>query len=75
MEFVKILKNKKFIVAVILLLLFNCVSFYITQQNNIEDFGLDIRVYSEQFRKNADIFESQSAKEELQKKNAEFVEL
>lgn len=72
MEFVKILKNKKFIVAVILLLLFNCVSFYITQQNNIEDFGLDIRVYSEQFRKNADIFEFPSAKEELQEKNAEF---
>lgn len=72
MEFIKILKNKKFIAAVILLLLFNCVSFYLTQQNNIEDFGLDIRVYSEQFRKNADIFESQSAKEELQKKNAEF---
>lgn len=72
MEFIKILKNKKFIVAVILLLLFNCVSFYLTQQNNIEDFGLDARIYSEQFRKNADIFESQSAKEELQKKNAEF---
>ena len=72
MEFIRIVKNKRFTAAVILLLLLNCVFFYLSQQNGIEDFGLNASVYSEQFYKNSDIFESPIAKEELQEKSAEF---
>ena len=45
MELCRIFKNKKFIAAVISLLLLNCVAFYITQQKNIEDFGIMIDTY------------------------------
>lgn len=72
MEFIRIIKNKKFIAVVILLLLLNCVTFYLTQQNSIEDLGLNINLYSEVFRENAYIFETSGAKEELQEKSAEF---
>lgn len=56
MELFKVLKNKKIIAAVILLLLLNCVSFYIIQQKSIEDFGVNVNIYSDTFRDNADIF-------------------
>lgn len=56
MELFRALKNKKFIAAVILLLLLNCVAFYITQQKIIEGFGVNIDTYSDTFRDNADIF-------------------
>ena len=56
MELFKVLKNKKIIAAVIILLLLNCVSFYITQQKSIEDFGANIYTYSGVFKDNADIF-------------------
>ena len=51
MELFRILKNKKFIAAVILLLLLNCVCFYITQQRSIEDLGVNIDTYSDIFKK------------------------
>ena len=56
MELFKVLKNRKFIAAVILLLLLNCVSFYITQQKSIEDYGIDVHTYSIVFKENSDIF-------------------
>lgn len=56
MELFNILKNKKIIAAVIVLLLLNCASFYITQQKSIEDFGVNVNIYSDTFRDNADIF-------------------
>ena len=56
MELFRIFKSKKFIAAVILLLLLNCVCFYITQQKSIEGFGVNIDTYSDTFRDNADIF-------------------
>lgn len=56
MELLKVLKNKKFIAAVILLLLLNCVFFYMTQQKSIEDLGLNIEVYSDVFKENTQFF-------------------
>lgn len=56
MELIRIFKNKKFIAAVITLLLLNCVSFYITQQKSLSDFGINIDTYSATFKDNADIF-------------------
>lgn len=72
MEFVRIVKNKKFMAAVILLLLLNCVFFYWTQQNSMKDLGLNARIYTEQFRQNAELFTAPDAKEKLQEKSAEF---
>lgn len=51
MELFRIFKSKKFMAAVILLLLLNCVFFYITQQKSIEALGLNIDVYSDVFKK------------------------
>ena len=56
MELIRIFKNKKFIAAVITLLLLNCVSFYITQQKSLSDFGINIDTYSATFKDNSDIF-------------------
>lgn len=64
MELLKVLKNKKFIAAVILLLLLNCVSFYVTQKKSVEDLGVNINTYSKVFNANSDIF-SESAAEDL----------
>ncbi len=62
MELLRILKNKKFILAVILLLLFNCAFFYITQQKSLDDLGINIKTYSAAFKENADIFSSSDEK-------------
>lgn len=56
MELFRVLKNKKFIAVVFLLLLLNCVVFYITQQKSIEGFGVNIDTYSDTFRDNAAVF-------------------
>lgn len=56
MELFRIIKSKKFIATVILLLLLNCVAFYITQQKSIEGLGVNVDTYSDTFRDNADIF-------------------
>lgn len=56
MELFRVLKNKKFIAAVILLLLLNCVALYITQQKSIQGFGVNIDTYSDTFRDNAAVF-------------------
>lgn len=71
MEFIRIFKNKKFIAAVIFLMLLNCALFYLTQQKNVKAFETDLPVYSETFRENAGIFEYRNPKEILQKKSAE----
>lgn len=72
MELFRILKNKKFIAAVILLLLLNCVAFYITQQKNIEDFGVSINTYSDIFSENSGILSSSGAEAEIIEKNNVF---
>lgn len=72
MELFRILKNKKFIAAVILLLLLNCVAFYITQQKNIEDFGVSINTYSDIFSENSGILSSSGAEAEIIEKNNDF---
>ena len=72
MELFRILKNKKFIAAVILLLLLNCISFYITQKKSIEDFGVNIDTYSDTFKKNADIFYLDNAEELIIEKSNRF---
>lgn len=72
MELFRVFKNKKFIAAVILLLLLNCVSFYISQQRSMEDLGTDIRTYSEVFRENADIFSAADAEKTVLEKNNRF---
>lgn len=72
MEFIKIVKNKKFIAAVILLLLFNCVSFYIAQQKNIKNSGTNIVAYSKAFSENADIFSSPDAEKIIKENNDKF---
>ena len=56
MELFRIIKSKKFIATVILLLLLNCVAFYITQQKSIEGLGVNVDTYSDTFRDNIDIF-------------------
>ncbi len=61
MELFRIFKNKKFIAAVILLLLFNCAAFYITQQKSIEDLGVNLSTYSKVFHDNEDIFKTSDA--------------
>ena len=67
MELFKILKNKKFIAAVILLLLLNCVCFYITQQRSIEEQEMSVESYSSVFSNNADVFTSKTTKYNLSK--------
>lgn len=69
MELIRIFKNKKFIAAVITLLLLNCVSFYITQQKNLSDFGINIDTYSATFKDNADIFTEVDKKSIIEKSN------
>ena len=69
MELIRIFKNKKFIVAVITLLLLNCVSFYITQQKSLSDFGINIDTYSATFKDNADIFTEVDKKSIIEKSN------
>lgn len=71
MELFRVLKNKKIIAAVILLLLLNCVSFYITQQRNIENLGVNIGTYSEIFKDNADVF-TETNKNSIIEKNNKF---
>lgn len=71
MELFRIFKNKKFIAAVIVLLLLNCVSFYITQQRNIEDFGVNVDTYSDTFKDNADVF-TEADKNLIIEKNNKF---
>lgn len=72
MELFRVLKNKKFIAAVILLLLLNCVAFYITQQKNIEGFGVSINTYSDIFSENSGILSSSDAEAEIIEKNNDF---
>lgn len=72
MELFRIFKNKKFIAAVLLLLLLNCVSFYITQQRSIEDLGISIDAYSNVFKDNADIFNSNYSKDLIMEKNGKL---
>lgn len=72
MELFKILKNKKFIAAVILLLLLNCVFFYITQQKNLKEFDINIDAYSRVFSENSYIFSEDNAKETVIEKNNEI---
>ena len=69
MELIRIFKNKKFIAAVITLLLLNCVSFYITQQKSLSDFGINIDTYSATFKDNADIFTKTDKKSIIEKNN------
>ena len=69
MELIRIFKNKKFIAAVITLLLLNCVSFYITQQKSLSDFGINIDTYSATFKDNAHIFTEVDKKSIIEKSN------
>ena len=69
MELFRIFKNKKFIAAVITLLLLNCVSFYITQQKSLSDFGINIDTYSATFKDNSDIFTEVDKKSIIEKSN------
>lgn len=69
MELIRIFKNKKFIAAVITLLLLNCVSFYITQQKSLSDFCINIDTYSATFKDNADIFTEVDKKSIIEKSN------
>lgn len=69
MELFRIFKNKKFIAAVITLLLLNCVSFYITQQKSLSDFGINIDTYSDTFKDNSDIFTEVDKKSIIEKSN------
>ena len=69
MELIRIFKNKKFIAAVITLLMLNCVSFYITQQKSLSDFGINIDTYSATFKDNADIFTEVDKKSIIEKSN------
>lgn len=55
--------------AVITLLLLNCVSFYITQQKSLSDFGINIDTYSATFKDNADIFTEVDKKSIIEKSN------
>ncbi len=72
MELCRIFKNKKFIAAVISLLLLNCVAFYITQQKNIEDFGIRIDTYAEVFDDNSYIFSKSDSDDLIIEKRNEF---
>ena len=69
MELIRIFKNKKFIATVITLLLLNCVSFYITQQKSLSDFGINIDTYSATFKDNSDIFTEVDKKSIIEKSN------
>jgi len=69
MELIRIFKNKKFIAAVITLLLLNCVSFYVTQQKSLSDFGINIDTYSATFKDNSDIFTEVDKKSIIEKSN------
>ena len=69
MELIRIFKNKKFVAAVITLLLLNCVSFYITQQKSLSDFGINIDTYSATFKDNSDIFTEVDKKSIIEKSN------
>ena len=69
MELFRIFKNKKFIAALITLLLLNCVSFYITQQKSLSDFGINIDTYSATFKDNSDIFTKVYKKSIIEKSN------
>lgn len=53
MELIRILKNKKFIVAAVVLLLLNCAVFYVMQQKNVQEYGFAFSDYTAVFRENA----------------------
>lgn len=72
MELFRIFKNKKFIAAVIVLLLLNCVCFYITEQKHIENFGINANTYSNIFKDNADIFNSKTSQNDIASQNYKF---
>lgn len=72
MELFRIFKNKKFISAVIVLLLLNCVCFYITEQKHIENFGINDNTYSNIFKDNADIFNSKTSQNDIASQNNKF---
>lgn len=52
-----------------MILLLNCVSFYITQQKSLSDFGINIDTYSATFKDNADIFTEVDKKSIIEKSN------
>lgn len=72
MELFRILKNKKFIAAVIVLLLVNCVCFYITQQKSIEELGATPGAYSAAFGDNSHIFTDSDAVASVNENSSKF---
>lgn len=72
MELFRVLKNKRFVVAVIMLLLLNCALFFVTQQKYIENLGSDVYTYSDVFSDNSYIFSSHDAKDIVTEKSNEY---
>lgn len=72
MELLKVLKSKKFIAAVILLLLLNCVSFCVTQKKSVEDLGVNVNTSSKVFNANSDIFSEPAAEDLIIERNNKF---
>lgn len=74
MELFRIFKNKKFIAAAVLLLLLNCVSFYITQKKHIENNGVSINQYADIFHGASDIL-SETDNSTVSEKSNKFLVL
>lgn len=72
MESYRILKSKKFIIAVIFLLLFNCATFYVTQQRSIKNNDSNLATYVEVFKDSADVLSQPNAQEIIKKKYSEI---
>lgn len=72
MELFRVLKNKRFVAAALLLFMLNCALFFVTQQKNIENLGTDVHTYSDVFSDNSYIFSAPDAKDIVTEKNSEI---
>lgn len=60
MELIRILRNKKFIAATVVLLLLNCAIFYVAQQKNAQENGFILSDYAAVFRENISLLSDET---------------
>lgn len=74
MELLKILKNKKFMLAIISLLIFNCVAFYVTTEKSFQKEGFSVSVIRQVINENKECFKA-GQEDLIEKKCEDFTNL
>lgn len=72
MEFIRVIKSKNLMIAIIFLLLLNCVSFFITNQQDIEALGSNINVVSDVYKNNAAVLTDPEAERLIHEQNDKY---